>query len=439
MQYRTLAQDLAKEDDQQLLETIAAAKTGATKLLEISGETALLGPRVRVVDSHCRITLGAPKTGGPPPICGPTKSDSIEFRTWISPEGRVWRTLAQRLRGDEPILAGTPRSATWIEATLDRWTDVAILDGYRKKLSILLPVALFLSALLGFGIARHGLSPLRALADILSNVDAGSLHEQIRVPEGSHVPSEVRVLLASLDNMRKRLNEQFALLTEFSAELAHEFRTPVHVLKQQAELALSQDRPPEELREALSSNLEELGRLHRMVDDILFLARTEDPRSAVHRDSLDVNDELTHVVGFLDALAADKGVTVVISTTERLTLRADRMLLRRALVNVLQNAITHTPEGGEVRLSAARSGQSVMIIVSDTGAGIPAESVPHVFERYFRAGRGNSEGDGAGLGLAIVRGIMTLHGGKAMADSIVGRGTTISLEFPIVPDDPLIG
>lgn len=430
VQYRTLEQDLAREDDQLLLETVAAAKAGAIRLPEISSATALLGPRVRLVNRGCRVVLGEPKTDGPPPVCGPRQRDSIELRTWVSKDGRVWRTLAQRLHGDEPIMSGLTGQAVWIEATLDRWTDLAILAGYRRKLSILLPVALLLSALLGFGIARHGLLPLRTLASALSNVDAGSLHEQIRLQKGSHAPTELTALLASLDNMRRRLNDQFALLTEFSAELAHEFRTPVHVLKQQAELALSQNRTPEELREVLSSSLEELERLHRMVDDILFLARAGDPRSAVNKSAVDINEELEHVAGFLDALATDKGVTVILPTTGRLSVEADRMLLRRALVNVLHNAISHTPEGGEIRLSTMRTDDAVAVRIGDTGAGIPAESLPHIFERYFRSSGRDSDRDGAGLGLAIVRGIMTLHGGKATIESTLGKGTTVSLEFP---------
>ncbi|MDQ6771025.1 MAG: ATP-binding protein [Gemmatimonadota bacterium] len=431
VQYRTLDQDLAGEDDQLLLETVAAAKTRATPLPEIGAAHALLGPRVRLVDANCRVILGQPKTKGPPTVCDPPWRDSPEFRTWISPGGRVWRSLAQRLRGDEPILIGSIGRPVWIEATLDRWTDMAILAGYRRKLSILLPVALFLSALLGFGIARHELSPLTTLALSLSKVDAASLHEKIALQNGSQAPREVVLLIDSLETMRLRLNEQFALLTEFSAELAHEFRTPVHILKQQAELALSKNPTAQEFREVLSSSLEELERLHRMVDDTLFLARAADPRSAVNKSVVDINEELEHVAGFLDALAIDKGVSVTHQATEPMFVLADRMLLRRALVNVVHNAISHTPANGEVSLSVIRTGEAVVIRTTDTGAGIPSASLPHVFERYFRVSGSEADREGAGLGLAIVRGIMTLHGGKATIKSALGQGTTVSLEFPV--------
>ncbi len=430
VQYRTLAQDLAKEDDQQLLETVAAAKAGALRLPEISTSSALLGPRVRVIDRSCRVILGEPKTHGPPPVCDVGTRDSMVMRTWNSPNGHLWRSLAEPLRGTEPVASAAGAQGVTIEATLDRWTDVAVLASYRRKLSLLLPIALLLALLLGFGIARHGLHPLMSLSTALSRVDAGSLNKEIQLADASSAPTEVKGVLASFDNMRKRLNEQFALLTEFSAELAHEFRTPVHVLKQQAEIALSQERTSGHYRDVLSSSLEELDRLHRMVDDTLFLARAEDPRSRLNKTLIDVNGELTQVAGFLDALAIDKGVRIILPPAERILIPADRMLVRRALVNAIHNAINHTPDGGEVKLFSSQTVDSVTVSVADTGRGIPKESLPHVFERYFRIPGEQPDRDGVGLGLAIVQGIMTLHGGKASIESRQGSGTTVLLQFP---------
>ena len=118
------------------------------------------------------------------------------------------------------------------------------------------------------------------------------------------------------------------------------------------------------------------------------------------------------------------------TVTEPMSVLADRMLLRRALVNVVHNAIRHTPAGGEVRLSTVRTDDAVVIRTTDTGNGIPSASLPHIFERYFRVSGADSDREGTGLGLAIVRGIMTLHGGKATIESTLGQGTTLSLEFP---------
>lgn len=435
VQYRTLARDLASEDDQQLLETIAAANRGTLPISEAGPSTSLLGPRVRLVDGLCNVVLGEPKIGGPPPLCGLPDGDGIRYRSWTSPDGRVWRTASQKVSAavSAAISGGFTGSGdpVRVEATLDRWTDTELLAAYRRKLLILLPAAVLASTLVGSWIVRRGLSSLRALATVVSNVDAESLHQvfKLREPE-RETPAEVRELMTSLDRMRVRLSEQFALLTKFSSELAHEFRTPIHVLRQQAEVALRKGRTPEEYREVLSSSLEEYDRLHHMVDDILFLARAEDPFSRISRSTLSIADEVADVAGFLEALAEDQGVTLRVDGQERATISADRTLLRRALVNVLSNAIRNTPSGGLVTVSAAQDNLAVTIQVTDTGSGISREALPHVFERYYRAPNLATHSEGTGLGLAIVRGIMTLHGGSATIASEQGRGTTISLAFP---------
>lgn len=396
------------------------------------------------------------------------------LRTWISPSGRTWRIATRQVGplGPPAAPAGAQQSVVWIEAALDRWTDVALLAGYRRELGMLLPTALLVSALLGFLIARRGLAPLRALAGAVSRIDAQSLDHPMRLTGvADKAPTEVAALVASFETMRERLNRAFAALTQFSTELAHEFRTPIHIMMQQAEIALSRSRTPDEYREVLASSLEELDRLHHMVDDILFLARAEDPRARINRVPLVIATELADIVDYLEPLAAERGVTIAAETATDTLLSADRMLLRRALVNVVNNAIRHTPRGGRVTLTAEMQSEGTAIEVRDTGAGIPTTALPQVFDRYFRvpgefeevsdavrrdirenaheneaeraAGRhtdvrmavsGTGTG-GTGLGLAIVRSIMSLHGGTASVRSTPGRGTWVTLLFPLLRDD----
>ncbi|MEO7684787.1 MAG: heavy metal sensor histidine kinase [Gemmatimonadaceae bacterium] len=434
VQYRTLASDLATEDDQQLRETVAAANRGTIGVGESTTSTSLIGPRIRGIDGRCNVVLGQPRVGGPPPLCGPTVGNEVRFRSWTSPEGRLWRTAIQRI--SPPAVAHTSDNrVVWIEATLDRWTDADLLAGYRRKLLILLPVALFVSALVGMWIVRRALSSLRRLSNVVSTVDAEAL-ERGFILDGSlnETPSEVSELMSSLDGMRARLNEQFALLTKVSSDLAHELRTPIHVLRQQAEVALRKTRTADEYREVLASSLEEYESLQQMVDDILFLAKAENPFSRISRTTLSVSAEISDVAGFLEALALDSGVALHVDVPSDGVVLADRTLLRRALVNVLSNAIRHTPRGGWVTISTLRQNGSVILSIADTGPGIDRESVPHVFERYYRAPNAPLNTDGSGLGLAIVRGIMTLHGGTALLDSELGKGTIVSLAFPMQPE-----
>jgi two-component system heavy metal sensor histidine kinase CusS len=304
-----------------------------------------------------------------------------------------------------------------------------VLEERRRFLLVALPFTLILSTILGYWLARRGLAPLNALGAAVSTIEARSLDRTIDVAEA---PSEVRALVESFDAVRGRLNAAFASLTQFSTELAHELRTPLHVLRQQTEVALARARTAEEYREVLISSLEELDRLHHMVDDILFLARAEDPRSRIERTELRVADELTDVADYLEPLAAERGVGLVTDAPLPLRVSADRMLLRRALVNLVSNAIRNTPRGGRVSLEATTRDNLLAIQVRDTGVGIPAAALPHIFDRYYRVpGSATGATEGTGLGLAIVKGITALHGGWATVTSALGEGTNVTLIFPL--------
>ena len=316
---------------------------------------------------------------------------------------------------------------------LDRSRDDGVLRDYREKLAVVLSAALLASGLLGYGIARRGLRPIAILRDRMMRVTARSLDQRL----GTHqAPLEIEALVGSFDAMLDRLEAGFKSLSELSAELAHELRTPLHVLRQQSEVALGRARSAEEYREILVSSLEELDRLGRMADDMLFLARTEDPRSSIDRQPLAIAAELADVAEYLDAVAAEAGIVMEVDAPIDLGVLADRMLLRRALVNVLTNAIRYAPRGSRVRLSARANGASVLAAVEDMGAGIAPEALPHVFDRYFRLpGTTRDRSEGSGLGLAIVRGIMQLHAGTATIASTPGRGTCVTLTFSRVTTD----
>jgi len=327
--------------------------------------------------------------------------------------------------------------ARWVEVLLNRYTDVSLLRHYRRELGVLLLAALLVAGGLGHLLARRGLQPLGTLAGTIALVDARSLEAPIQQPDA---PAEVRALAASFETMRSRLSTAFSHL---STELAHDLRTPLHILRQQAEVALRRARSPQEYQEVLGSQLEELERLRRMVDDTLFLARAEDPRARIHCESLLAGEELAAVAEFLDALAIEYDVEVVVETPRELLICADRLLLRRALVNLITNALYHVPPGGRVTVTAHTDGDAVAIVVQDSGAGVAPELLPHVFDRYVRTNRvraaasGNDSSSGqepgTGLGLAIVHGIMALHGGTATMESEVGQGATVTLRFPELP------
>jgi two-component system heavy metal sensor histidine kinase CusS len=416
VQYQTLDRDLAAEDDQLLLDRLVADRPATERpaaRANISGEA---GPYVRLLDEHCHVVRAEYSGIAPPPRCDTVAGAGPVFRSWRAPDGHVWRVAAQ------------PSPTGWIEEMLDRELDVSVVRQYRQRLSGVLAVTLAILAVVGLMIARRGLAPLNTLAARMSRVTAESLDQRLGATD---VPAEIRPLTSSFDRMLERLEGAFRTLSESSADLAHELRTPIHVLRQQAEVALSRARTPDEYREVLRSMLEDLDRLRRMIDDMLFLARAEDPRQRIERVDHAVGEELTAVAEFLDALAAEGGVTITTDASPSLVLRGDRMLLRRALVNVVTNALRHTPRGGRITLTGRGEPGAIVIEVHDTGSGIAPEVLPRIFDRHVRVPPPNgSAPEGSGLGLSIVRSIIHLHGGTAEASSASGAGTRVTLRFP---------
>ena len=422
IQYQSLLTGLSEEDDQELIERIQATIHAPAERIPAPKTEPRERMTVRFLDTSCR-PIGPSILDLPPPSCVSSPAGDQAIRDLRSPSGVHWRIAVARM--------GQP-NGVWVEVLLNRSTDDRVMNAYLDELMLVLGASLSVAAALGYAVARTGLRPLRLFAQRVSQIDARSLSLRLS-KDGAEptYPREVQGLVTSLDDMLDRLERAFLALTEFSAELAHELRTPIHVLRQQAEVALRRDRTSDQYRDALGANLEELDRMRRMVDDILFLARSEDPRAVIQRESLTLSNEVAAVIEFMGADATDRGVFVSSNVPISLQLFADRMLLRRALVNVLSNSLRHTPAGGRVTVNAHSDGVIVALDVRDSGTGIPPELLPRVFDRHSRGpDLSTRSSGGAGLGLAIVRGIMALHGGTAEAMSPMGEGTKITLMFP---------
>lgn len=344
-------------------------------------------------------------------------ASQIEFN------GRFFRAMTVRAPGPE---GGSSQA---IQVALDRTAEVRLLARYRRELAGILLLAVGATALAGYAIARRGLRPLARISDTARKVRASRLDERI---EASGLPVEIAPLVETLNAMLDRLEDSFARLGRFSGDIAHELRTPVHNLRGEMEVALSRPRPPEQYRETLSSCLEECGRLSRLVDGLLFLARADSPETLIQREPVNLRRELETVAAFYEALASETGVALEVWAEPQLMASLDRTLFQRALGNLIENALAHTPAGGTVRLCGGAEDSAVRIEVSDTGRGIAPEHLPHVFERFYRAdqARASSSAGRAGLGLSIVRRIAELHGGSAEIWSEIGRGTQVSLILP---------
>ena len=317
--------------------------------------------------------------------------------------------------------------ARLIQIALDVTPEAGILANYRAKLGGVLLVGLIVSAAAGVWIARHGLRPLHEITRATQRITASQLNERIGQ---SPWPAELAALAGEFDRMLARLQESFNRLSQFSADLAHELRNPINNLMGEAGVALSRPRSPEEYRSVLESNIEELQHLTRMIDSLLFLARADHAETRLEKKRIEARDEIQAVLEFHEAEAEEGGVKL--ASEGHATLHADPALLRRALSNLISNAIQHSSSGGTIRVHAAALPEGgVSLEVADEGHGIAPEHLPRIFDRFYRVDPARSRHvAGTGLGLAIVKSIVDLHGGTASISSHPTRGTKVTLRFP---------
>jgi two-component system heavy metal sensor histidine kinase CusS len=284
------------------------------------------------------------------------------------------------------------------------------------------------TALLGAWAARRGLRPLRRMGAIASSVSARSLNA--RLPE-EHMPAELAELAHSINDMLGRLDDAFQRLSAFSADIAHELRTPLSNLLTHTQVTLTRERSLDDYREALHSNLEELQWMAQLVNDMLYLAKADHGLLAVQREPLDLAQETDLLLEFFAPLAEDAEVRLSREGNGRI--EGDRSMLRRALSNLLDNALRFSPGGGEVRIRIVDGPQTVRIDVENSGEGIPAALLPRLFDRFYRADPARQEGSSehAGLGLAITRSIIRAHDGEIRCESADGW-TRFVIELPKV-------
>ncbi len=317
--------------------------------------------------------------------------------------------------------------ARTIQVALDVSEEEELIAEYQGKLLAMVVLGSMFAWVVGAFVTHKGLQPLKDMARATERITANALHERI-VADGW--PKELAALAISFDGMLDRLEDSFSRLSQFSADLAHELRTPINNLRGEAGVALSQSRTPEEYRRTLESSLEEYARLSRLIDNLLFLARADGAVTNIACTQCDARLAVEAVREFYDALAEDRGVEVRCEGEG--TVSAEPVLFRQAVSNLLANALNGTPRTGQVliRVDQNRDG-GLAVSISDTGCGISPEHLPRIFDRLYRVDGARSHSpDGAGLGLAIVKSIMALHGGSVTVRSEVGQGTNFTLSFP---------
>ena len=317
-----------------------------------------------------------------------------------------------------------------IQIAVDVSQKEALLARFRFWFWAILIATFVIFPLVGYQIARQGIRPVEEMATTARHISSTNLRERI-LAEG--YPFELASLASTFNQMLDRLEESFERISRFSADIAHDLRTPVNNIRGEAEVALVRARTSSEYRDVIESCLEEAVRLSDLIGDLLFLARAENPLPHLRRERVDVGELLGGVKEYYEASAADGEVSLTTAVAgEPVFAELDRTLLQRAVGNLVSNALAHTPPGGAVVLGTNADFSTIRIEVSDTGVGIPAEALPKVFDRFFRVDSSRSKGSGGtGLGLAIVKSIALLHGGNVEISSHPGQGTRVTLHMPV--------
>lgn len=352
----------------------------------------------------------------------PTIPDRSEPITWQDGDRQMYGTVVAvptRIPMLQPV-----RVVIAIE--IKHHTD--FMAKFRQALGGYVVLAALGCGLLGWLVVRHGLMPLYAMKERASSVTAGNL--DLRMPIES-VPIEMAELAATLNQMLDRLEDAFRRLSEFSANIAHELRTPISNLMTQTQVALSQARSDTEYHDVLASNSEEFERLARMVSDMLFLARAEQGMLLPSREEIALDQEVMALFEFYEALADAKGVALHLSGRGKII--GDRLMIRRAISNLLSNALRFTPAGQTIRIAIQTERYRVIVKVHNAGPEIDPEALPHIFDRFYRVKEHRSHlqqnVEGAGLGLAITKAIVTSHGGEISVQSN-HDGTVFSIAVP---------
>jgi two-component system heavy metal sensor histidine kinase CusS len=451
---RALDTQITRQDDLDIVLAARHARRLAAELDTLKGvaeheerlESIVLGNAsmsMRIVDANGRVLAEhnlLPELGIPQNLAA--ASTAVASTAAVPATARITEAAILKWRDRD----GAPVHAILTQATLrdgelatilitrDMHDRLVLLANYRNILTVAGVIGIVLSAALGYALIRAALRPLRLMAASAGHVTVNRLDRRM---SADHVPRELVDLVTSFNAMLARLEAGFQHLSRFTSDLAHDMRTPLSNMRGATEIALARPRTVQEYQALLESNLEECERLSRMIENVVFLARAEHPQFVKHMQEVDARQELDRVAEYFEGLADEAAVRIDVTGAGELT--ADVELLRRAVSNLLANAIRHTPRGGVIALKAQALPAALQITVANDGVPVAPEHLKRIFERFYRVDPSRTTSaptDGlqvstgsAGLGLAIVQTIMELHGGSAEAFAETG-GMRFVLTYP---------
>jgi heavy metal sensor kinase len=355
-----------------------------------------------------------------PPIALAATTSSYRYETVVA-NGERWRTVAAPVTiSGHTVVLRVSRSEERVREELSEVLIVLILG---------LPLVVALAGVGGYVLARRALAPIDHLASEAQRITAERLHERLTVPNER---DEIGRLTGVINQTFARLESSFDQLRRFTADSSHELRTPLAVVRGIGEAAVAERRTPAEYEEAIGSMLEEIDRMSTLVDTLLRLSHGDAGTIRLSREPVDLDQLARDVVASLGILAEERNQKVTVNIASNVTVSADRLVLREAVTNVLDNAIKYGPSGSAVTIAVDRNATEGVLAIADEGPGIPAEHRERIFDRFFRVDEARSrDGGGAGLGLAIAKWAVEIHGGRITVNGRQGGGSEFLIHLPL--------
>jgi heavy metal sensor kinase len=337
-------------------------------------------------------------------------------------DGRVFRFLFRKVEAN-----GQPYT---VEMGLPADDAVGTLRMFRYYLLMFAPLLLLVAAAVGYWMSRRALSPVDAIVQTARSVGAGNLNSRLQKLDTG---DELQRLSDTLNEMLDRIESAFLRITEFTADASHELRTPVSLIRTEAELALRRSRSESEYQESLRHILLEAERTTGLIEQLLTLARADSGRETLQLQSVDLAETLRHVVEGWKQVAAIRDVQFSAAISAHTFVSGDAALLRRLADILLDNAFKYTPSPGSVSITLEHRNSEAVISVEDSGVGIPHEEQGKIFERFYRVDKARSRAQGGvGLGLAIAQWIVTQHQGSITIESRPGNGSIFRVALPVI-------
>ncbi|WP_175673574.1 heavy metal sensor histidine kinase [Burkholderia ambifaria] len=434
--YRSLSAELTRRDDIEIVGKL----NQFLQLARASGSTAALraDPAVfhEVLLSHPGVYLGIYDAANRPLVEHTDEAGNTLASVIARPRPADAAAVAASPFTCAPPGIGTSRcvrahatlpSGEAIQVALARTAAdrQSLLESYRVDIWLAAALGALLVGALGYAVASRGLRPVESLGRQTSRIEAHNLNARLDARGG---PVELHELATSVNRMLDRLERAFVRLSQFSSDLAHDMRTPLANVISSSQVTLSRARTTEEYEALIDSNIEECERLQRMIENMLFLARTDNARQHLKTVELDAGAELRRLASYFQALADEAGVHLAVQGEASVV--ADATLFRRAVSNLASNALEHAQAGSTIELTISTRPGYAVVEVTNRGAAIPPEQIERIFERFYRIDSSrHGAARNAGLGLAIVKSIIELHRGKVEVESRDGR-TTFALYFP---------